>query len=26
VLGDNDGAREWAARAREKFPRDVRFR
>jgi tetratricopeptide (TPR) repeat protein len=26
VLGDNDGAREWAARAREKFPRDARFR
>jgi hypothetical protein len=26
VLGDADGAREWAARGREKFPRDLRFR
>ena len=26
VLGDAAGAREWAARAREKFPRDSRFR
>jgi tetratricopeptide (TPR) repeat protein len=26
VLGDNDGAREWAARGRETFPRDPRFR
>jgi len=26
ILGDHDGAREWAARAREKFPRDARFR
>jgi arylsulfatase A-like enzyme/Tfp pilus assembly protein PilF len=26
VLGDAAGAREWAARGREKFPRDSRFR
>jgi choline-sulfatase len=26
VLGDVDAAREWAARARERFPRDPRFR
>jgi choline-sulfatase len=26
VLGDKDGARDWAARAREKFPSDRRFR
>jgi Tfp pilus assembly protein PilF len=26
VLGDADGARDWAARAREKFPREPRFR
>jgi len=26
VLGDTNGAREWAARGREKFPRDPRFR
>jgi Tfp pilus assembly protein PilF len=25
-LGDTDGAREWTARGREKFPRDARFR
>jgi choline-sulfatase len=26
VLGDSDAAREWAARARDRFPRDRRFR
>jgi len=26
ILGDADAAREWRMRARERFPRDSRFR